>query len=143
MGRRLLILALASLLLPLVAHAQERQRLNLEAVKAASQAELDGQVLLFFLGEPHPQVLIRLTQVSASGYARAQRDTEAACTRAVLSALSSLQNRTLAEGGNALLNIHSLVEDTPTGADTIECSVGLLRVGATLTGNAVRVEQQR
>ena len=67
------------------------------------------------------------------------KNAEQACQIAFLSALISLQQRAVVEGGNAVVNIHSYYKKNPYfSAETYYCEDGYLMSGVALRGTVVR-----
>lgn len=63
-----------------------------------------------------------------------------ACNWALLSALISLQERAIAEGGNAVVNIRSFYKRKEVSRDTeYECHAGAIMAGVALKGTVVRI----
>ncbi len=66
---------------------------------------------------------------------------QAACQWAFLSAMLSLQNRAVAEGGNAVVNIRSYYKKNELSNDTdFECGAGTFVAGLALKGTVVELE---
>jgi uncharacterized protein YbjQ (UPF0145 family) len=58
-----------------------------------------------------------------------------------LSALLSLQNRAISEGGNAVINIRSFYKKNEISDKTkFECRVGVLMAGVALKGRVVSLD---
>ena len=66
---------------------------------------------------------------------------EKACNWAFLSAMASLQQRALAEGGNAVINIRSNYKNHETSSDTtFQCGAGNVVAGVALIGDVVTLK---
>jgi uncharacterized protein YbjQ (UPF0145 family) len=65
---------------------------------------------------------------------------EAACNRAFLSAMISLRDRAVLEGGNAVINIRSNYKNNTTSSnDSFQCGAGGIMAGVALIGDVVTV----
>lgn len=65
---------------------------------------------------------------------------ENACHWVFLSAMISLQNRAVAEGGNAVVNIHSYYKKNTYISETeFECHTGAIMAGVALRGTVVKL----
>ena len=66
---------------------------------------------------------------------------QSSCTRAFLSAIISLQDRAVKEGGNAVINIHSFYEQKEMFSEEVfECHKGSFVTGVALRGRVVRID---
>ena len=66
---------------------------------------------------------------------------ESSCTRAFLSAIISLQERAVKEGGNAVINIHSFYKKKEMFSEEVfECHEGNIMSGVALKGRVVRID---
>ena len=66
---------------------------------------------------------------------------ESSCTRAFLSAIISLQDRAVIEGGNAVINIHSFYKKKEMFSEEVfECHEGNIMSGVALKGRVVRID---
>ncbi|MBO7066805.1 MAG: excinuclease ABC subunit A, partial [Alphaproteobacteria bacterium] len=67
------------------------------------------------------------------------KDASEACQIAFLSAVKSLQDRAVREGGNAVVNIHSFYNKIPEWSDTTyHCEDGHLMSGVALRGTVIK-----
>ncbi|MBO4480820.1 MAG: excinuclease ABC subunit A [Alphaproteobacteria bacterium] len=65
---------------------------------------------------------------------------EDACQIAFLSAIKSLQNRAVKQGGNAVTNIHSYYKNVPQWSDTTyRCEDGHIVTAVTLRGTVIKM----
>lgn len=65
---------------------------------------------------------------------------EEACQIAFLSAVKSLQDRAVQEGGNAVINIHSFYKKVPQWSDiTYRCEDGHVATAVTLRGTVIKM----
>ena len=66
---------------------------------------------------------------------------EKACNWAFLSAIVSLRDRALAEGGNAVINIRSNYKNNTTSSETeYQCGAGNVVAGVALIGDVVTLK---
>ena len=66
---------------------------------------------------------------------------ESSCTRAFLSAIISLQERAVKEGGNAVINIHSFYKKKEMFSEEVfECHEGNIMSGVALKGRVVWID---
>ena len=64
------------------------------------------------------------------------------CNRAFASAIISLQDRAVAEGGNAVINIHSFYKEKEMFSESVfECHKGVFVTRVALKGRVVRVDK--
>lgn len=106
-----------------------------------AKAKLDGSVKLFFGATPTPKVLEKLgsdiTSQKANAFGKAA---DAACNRAFLSDMMSLQKRAKELGANAVINIVSNYKHVEFSSETeFECHVGGLMVGAAFKADFVKI----
>ena len=67
------------------------------------------------------------------------KDASTACQIAFLSAVKSLQDRAVREGGNAVTNIHSFYDKVPEWSETTyRCKDGHLMSGVALRGTVIK-----
>jgi hypothetical protein len=137
-------LALAVLLVAGYADARnERLRLSIsEAMGTAdAQAKLTGPVKFFFGSQKSPKAAKTFGTFTSNKKANffAKSD-DAACQRAFLSAMISLQERAMREGGNAVVDIHSYSKKEEFKSETeYECSAGTFVGGVALRGTVVKL----
>lgn len=109
----------------------------LERPEYASQ--LEG-VTFYFGDAPHPRVARRI-EADATTSQRSRRfgrSAEESCQWVMLSALIRLKNQTLANGGNAVVNIRSNWDNVEWSSRTqYKCSAGFLMAGVALKGDMV------
>ena len=79
------------------------------------------------------------TYVSNKKTNSSNKDASEACQIAFLSAVKSLQDRAVREGGNAVVNIHSFYNKIPEWSDTTyHCEDGHLMSGVALRGTVIK-----
>lgn len=118
-----------------------RHQFPVENVIANNSDRLDG-VDFYFGTDNHPAV------ASTHGEYQSNKKTNAfgksdqeACEWAFLSALVSLHQRALNEGGNAVINIRSYYKKNNFDSETeFECGAGAIMAGVTLKGTVATIE---
>lgn len=109
-----------------------------------TRQELDGDIRFYF-GDQQPagEITQRFGEFQANKKTNAfnKSDTEA-CQWVFLSAMMSLRDRALREGGNAVINIKSNYKDNETVSnETFKCAAGTFVAGTTLLGTVVTLEE--
>ena len=104
-------------------------------------AAINKNVALYWGAQPTPATAQTYgnfkTSKRTTSLGKSQQD---ACEWALASALIALQDRALREGGNAVVNIQSNINNHPTSSQThYSCLVGSVMVNVALTGNAVKL----
>ncbi len=108
-----------------------------------AKEKLDGSVAFYFGNTSHPAVVQSFGNFTTNkkSNAFAKSDTET-CNWVLLSALVSLQERALNEGGNAVINIKSYYKKNEVSYDKdFECHVGAFVSGVTLKGDVVKLKR--
>lgn len=99
----------------------------------------------FYFGKQKPKgkVIKKFGEFSSNKKTNAfGKSDEEACRWAMLSALISLQERTLKEGGNAVINIKSNYRDKETvSSTTYRCGAGAIMAGTALKGTIVKLKK--
>ena len=98
-------------------------------------------VRFYFGDQPHPTVLETIMKARTNKKTNAfKKKDKVACEWAMLSALISLRNRALAEGGNAVINIQSNYKSQPFRSnDEYQCGAGAIMAGVAFTGDVVKL----
>ena len=113
-----------------------------EALNSANFIDrLDPNIQFFFGDQPYPASATKLGEFVTNKKTNAfgKSDVEA-CQWVLLSAMLSLQERALAQGGNAVVNIRSYYKkDEFSSAVEYECHAGALIAGVALIGEVVRL----
>ncbi|GAB3092181.1 excinuclease ATPase subunit [Pseudomaricurvus hydrocarbonicus] len=106
-----------------------------------AKMKLDQEVTFSF-GEQAPAFTDKKgTFVSNKKTNAFNKSDQAACERAFISAMLSLRDRALKEGGNAVVNIHSFYNQDAYFSDTdYECHAGAVMAGVALKGTVVTVK---
>ncbi|MCX4025397.1 excinuclease ATPase subunit [Endozoicomonas sp. SM1973] len=109
--------------------------------KPAAKEKLLPNVPLYFGNQPTPRVLKRLGEYMSNKKTNAfNKSDKEACQWVILSALISLQQRAIQEGGNAVVNIKSYYKKNEISSTTeFECGAGALIAGVTLKGTVVKL----
>lgn len=131
-------------LFSLPGHARDTKHLLSieEAMNSATfQERLDPEVRFFFGDTSHPAPQRRLgeyvTNKKTNAVGKSDRQ---ACEWVFLSALLSLEQRALAEGGNAVVNVRSYYKKNTFSSETeYECHAGAVIAGVALIGDVVRL----
>jgi uncharacterized protein YbjQ (UPF0145 family) len=120
-------------------------RVSLEDAMATSDAKvkLDAGVRFFFGDQVHPEIAKRIGKFTSNKKTNAfNKSDQQACMWAFLSAMVSLQDRALAEGGNAVVKIRSFYKKRDFSSSTeFECGAGAMVAGVTLVGDIVKLAE--
>jgi uncharacterized protein YbjQ (UPF0145 family) len=126
-----------------VADARDTEhKLPIKDAMAANKAvETLGPDVKFFFGPDAPKsakvVGTWVSNKKANFVGKSDKD---ACEWAFLSAMLSLRDRAVAEGGNAVVNIESYYKKKPfTSATEYECHAGAVTGGVALRGTVVKL----
>lgn len=131
----------------LIAHSasarDERLKLPIkEAMETPdAQAKLGTDVKFFFGPQKSPKPKTTLGSFTANKKTNfANKSDQAACQIAFLSSMIALKDRALREGGNAVINIHSVYKDAKFESQTeYECGAGKILGGVALRGTVVKL----
>jgi uncharacterized protein YbjQ (UPF0145 family) len=113
------------------------EALNLDQSKSAL-----GQDVKFYFGDQsHGKVIKTFGEFTTSKKTNAFNKTDkAACQWAFLSAMVSLKERAVREGGNAVINIKSNYRNHLTSSNTtFQCGAGAIIAGVALVGTVVKI----
>lgn len=107
-----------------------------------AESKLGSDVKFYFGNQSHPAVEKSLgvfpTNKKTNGVGKTD---EFACNWAFLSALITLRDRALAEGGNAVINIQSYYKKNEVSSATeFECHAGGVMAGVALKGEIVKLK---
>jgi hypothetical protein len=104
-------------------------------------AKLQG-VKFFFGDTAHPAVAKEMGEYQSNKKTNAfNKSDKEACQWAFLSALISFHDRAIAEGGDAVINIHSFYKKQDFKSDTdFQCGAGATMAGVTLKGTVVKLK---
>lgn len=143
MKNRLAVCALAALAAMSVAHARD-ERLKMpikEAMESAEAKDKLGSDVKFFFGADKPKVSQTLGSFTSNKKTNFANKSDAeGCKIAFLSAMIALKDRALREGGNAVINIHSVYKDAKfESATEYECGAGKILGGVALRGTVAKL----
>jgi hypothetical protein len=141
----LALLTISTLCFTHLAHARETMH-NLNVSEALQIGRDTGAILdnvrVFFAGQPHPEVSKKYGEFSTNKKTNAfNKSDETACQWAFFSAIKSLQERALKEGGNAVINIKSNYKSREFSSPTeFQCGAGAIIAGVALKGTVVNIK---
>jgi len=143
--KKLLLLVLVQLAFVPVALARDSvDRYSVaEALSLEEAKEALGSTISFYFGnQAHGNVVENFgefkTNKKTSTFGRTDKQ---ACQRAFLSAMISLKERTIKEGGNAVINIKSNHKNNLTSLDDkFECGAGNVVASVVLVGKVVTID---
>jgi hypothetical protein len=141
----LALLTISTLCFTHLAHARETMH-NLNVSEALQIGRDTGAILdnvrVFFAGQPHPEVSKKYGEFSTNKKTNAfNKSDEKACQWAFFSAIKSLQERALKEGGNAVINIKSNYKSREFSSPTeFQCGAGAIIAGVALKGTVVNIK---
>jgi hypothetical protein len=107
----------------------------------AAKEKLGTEVKFFFGSQVHPAPKATLgTYTSNKKTNFANKSDKEGCEWVFLSAMLSLRDRALAEGGNAVINIQSYYKKNEFSSPTeFECHAGAIMGGVALRGTVVKL----
>jgi uncharacterized protein YbjQ (UPF0145 family) len=127
--------------------AYGRDSLHNFNVHQALQRGMDEGVLLndvriYFAGQKHPSVVRTFGEFRTNKKTNAfNKSDQAACEWALFSALKTLQQRALSEGGNAVIEIKSNYKNREFVSPTeFQCGAGNIIAGVALKGTVVKLK---
>lgn len=130
----------------LASQAQARDTRELYSLEEALNNEdaketLMPEVKLYFGNQKHPAIERNFGEVMSNKKTNAFGKTDKrACQWAFLSAMLALQDRAIAEGGNAVVNIRSFYKRNEISSPTeFECGAGAIMAGVTFKGQIVKL----
>lgn len=128
-------------------HASARDTvLNLNAKAALEKGRQSGDILsdvkVYFAGETTPTVEKKMGEFKSNKKTNAfNKSDEEACQWAFLSAVKSLQERALKEGGNAVVDVKSNYRDKEfVSATEFQCGAGTFIGGVALKGTVAKLK---
>lgn len=137
-----LVTAIAAALVFSVAHARDT-RLKLpikDAMEAPEAKSRLGSEIKFVFGETPANAKVIGTFMSNKKTNFANKSDKEGCEWAFLSAMLSLKQRAIAEGGNAVVNIQSYYKKNEFSSTTeYECGAGAIMGGVTFRGTVVKL----
>lgn len=107
------------------------------------QSELGSDVRFYWGGQSHPPIDQKFGEFPTNKKTNAfNKSDQEACEWVLLSALISLRDRALREGGNAVINIKSNYKNQEFVSETeYECGAGTFVAGVALKGTVVRLAE--
>jgi uncharacterized protein YbjQ (UPF0145 family) len=107
-----------------------------------AKSKLDGGIKFYFGDQSHPELERKLgTFVSNKKTNALNKSDDRACEWAFLSAMISLQQRAIKEGGDAVVNIQSYYKKNVINSATeFECGAGAFIAGVALRGTVVKLK---
>src|SRR5690606_33086689 len=116
----------------------ERLKMPLAAAMESEEAKqkLGSEIKFFFGAQASPQPARTFGTFTSNKKTNfANKSDEEGCKIAFLSAMISLRDRALREGGDAVVNIHSVYKNVPFKSETeYECGAGKIMGGVALRG---------
>ncbi len=108
-----------------------------------AKVKLDVGIRFFLSDQKYAEVVTRIGTYTSNKKTNAfNKSDQQACKWAFLSAMVSLQDRAIAEGGNAVVNIRSFYKKREfTSATEFECGAGAMVAGVTLVGDVVKLAE--
>lgn len=103
---------------------------------------LDGSVKFYWSNQSHPGIVKKFgTFTSNKKTSFFGKSDEAGCERAFLSAMIAMQARAVREGGNAVIDMHSVYKGHEFESTTqYECGAGSIMGGVALRGTVVKIK---
>ena len=114
-----------------------------DALAIEEYKNLLGNEIRFYCGTNKPKNIQKIygefgTNKKTNAFNKTDK---AACQRAFISALISLRDRALREGGNAVINVKSNYKGTLTSDNTtFRCGAGAIMAGVALVGTVAQVK---
>lgn len=107
-----------------------------------AKMKLDRDIKFYFGDQSHPAVARKLGTYTSNKKTNAlNKSDERACEWAFLSAMISLQQRAIREGGDAVINIQSYYKKNIINSATeFECGAGVFVAGVALRGTVVKLK---
>jgi len=118
---------------------------SIKAVLDSEQAKAKlGNDVKFYFGNQKPKgkIVKKFLTVSTNKKTNAfNKSDEEACQWVFLSAMITMRNRAIQEGGNAIIDIRSNYRNNLTSSDTtFKCGAGAFVAGAALRGTIVTIK---
>ncbi len=100
-------------------------------------------IKLYWGGQSHPKISKDFGEFQTSQRSNAfGKSRESACQWALLSSILRLQDRALREGGNAVVNLRSNIENVEFASETeYKCLAGTMMVNVALKGEVVKLAE--
>ena len=109
---------------------------------ALSESSLGEDISFYFGGQKVPAIAKKHGEFRTNKKTNAFNKTDLeACNWVFLSAMITLRDRAIAEGGNAVINIRSNYKNKTTSSETdFKCGAGKFLAGAALIGTVVTLK---
>ena len=109
----------------------------------STKDRIDPEIKLYFGKQKTPPVEKKLGEFSSSRKTNATNKTDQeACEISFVSAVVSLQQRARREGGDALINVHSIYKNEQRESDSeYMCGAGTFAAGVALRGTVVKLKE--
>jgi|SRR6185369_8765824 uncharacterized protein YbjQ (UPF0145 family) len=142
-----LTVAIAVLAAAVLAPAEARDDKHMFQIKDALgksqqyKEKLESDIALYFGKQKTPAVEKRIGEYTSNKKTNSfNKSDQEACDIAFISAAAALQDRARREGGNAVINIHSVYRNDNISSDTeYLCGSGAMVAGVALRGTVVTV----
>lgn len=145
--KKLLVLSMINLLLSSSA-TYARDDVGSYSIKKAlgleqAKAKLGNRIKFYFGKQPHGTILSNFGEFSTNKKTNAFNKSDLqACQWVFLSAIISLRDRAVKEGGNAVINIKSNYKNKLTSSkEKFKCGAGNLMAGVALVGTVVKLSR--
>jgi len=140
-----LTVAIAVLAAAVLAPAEARDDKHMFQIKDALgksqqyKEKLESDIALYFGKQKTPAVEKRIGEYTSNKKTNSfNKSDQEACDIAFISAAAALQDRARREGGNAVINIHSVYRNDNVASDTeYLCGSGAMVAGVALRGTVV------
>ena len=146
--KQLTYLVLISMLLFSFSMGQARNTLLKVSIDDAlawgeEEGVLKSSVRLYFGDQEHPEIERNLGTYTSNRKTNAVgKSDQKACKWAFLSAMVTLQDRAIDEGGNAVVNIRSNYNRNHFSSTTeFECGAGAVMAGVSMVGDVVKLAE--
>lgn len=138
----LMIMAVLAASTAVEARDDRQRHVVRDALERADIQDKLNHVKLYFGDTPYPAVAEKYGEFQSNKKTNAFNKTDKeACQWAFLSAVIALQERAVAEGGDAVINVTSNYKNQPYSSRTeFECGAGKFVAGATLKGQVVKLK---
>lgn len=121
--------------------ADVKRKLSIEDAKSYGSVQdvLNGDVAMYWAGQDHPKVVTKHGEFKTSKRTNAfRKENEAACSHALASALIVLRDRAQKQGGNAVIDLKSNLNNVEEASATeYSCLVGSMMVNVAVKGTVV------
>ena len=123
--------------------ADDKYLLSIDAALTKHNNLVDPNIELYFATQPHGEILENLEAFVSSRTTNARlKSPDTSCSWVFMSAILALQKRAVAEGGNAVVNIHSYYNKIEMfDEQRYECHDGRNVSRVVLKGTVVRLEK--